>query len=460
MANSPTDAPNTPENTDKSVGIVIDETNSEPVNEQLIEQLHSGWERLLQALASPEFYIEMLIIAGCVGAALLLGMLAMRYAKRWSAARPNHTLPPRYITRTARMVSPLLSILFLSIARAPTQSVLHDGAPWVEMAGTLSIAWFLAKLVLITVQTRFIAWFIVLVIIANSLLAVTGLLMPVQAALEAMAFQLGDFKVSMLGILKGLVMFVIVFWLAGAVIRILTRYLGRATSLSYNARELISKFVKIFIYFVAFIITLSAVGVDLTAFAVFGGALGVGIGLGLQQITSNFVSGVTILMEKSIKIGDIVEIEGNMGWVRQLNMRYTLLETFDGRELMIPNEQLVTNRVTNWTYSTDRARVEINIGVAYDTDMELAQRIMLECAKENARCLEDPAPFCVMREFGDSSVNFLLAFWVGDVREGRYGPQNDVMMAIFKRFGAEGIEIPFPQRVVHMVGNQKPEEDV
>lgn len=281
-------------------------------------------------------------------------------------------------------------------------------------------------------------------------LNVSGLMQPVASYLDSIVFQIGKIKLSLLNMIHGLVILVIVFWLASMTSSALENYLRRSSSLSYTARELTVKFFRLFMYFLALMVTLSVLGVDLTAFAVFGGALGVGIGLGLQKITSNFVSGITLLLEKTIKIGDLIEVGTETGWVRQLNIRYTLIETFDGRELMIPNEELMSTRVTNWTHSNTRARVEVKVGVAYGSDLQRVKQLMLEAAQEHPKCLKDPEPGCWLREFGDSSINFLMVFWVADVRDGRYGPQSDVMFAISEKFKAHGIEIPFPQRVVTM----------
>ena len=176
----------------------------------------------------------------------------------------------------------------------------------------------------------------------------------------------------MLNFINGIIILVVVFWIAGVLSRTLESYLRRSSAFSYNARELVVKFFRIFVYFCAFLITLSAMGVDLTAFAVFGGALGVGIGLGLQKVTANFVSGITLLLEKSIKLGDLIEVAGNTGWVRALNIRYALMETSDGREILIPNEELTSTRVTNWTHSNEQARVEIKATLDFATDAKKA----------------------------------------------------------------------------------------
>jgi small-conductance mechanosensitive channel len=225
----------------------------------------------------------------------------------------------------------------------------------------------------------------------------------------------------------------VVFWGAGLLSNTLESYLRRRTRLSANTRHLTVKFFRILIYVGAIAVTLSAIGIDLTAFAIFSGALGVGIGLGLQKLTANFVSGVTVMMERSIKIGDLIEVGGQTGWVRQLNMRYVLIETSDGREILIPNEELVSTRVINWTLTTTLARIEINVTVGFDSDAGKARELLLAAALEHPKCLHDPQPTCWLREFADHGIRFVLSFWIADVKEGRNGPQSDVMFSILKK---------------------------
>ena len=212
-------------------------------------------------------------------------------------------------------------------------------------------------------------------------------------------------------------------------------------------KALFIKVIQIIVYFFAFLFTLDVLGVDLTALTVFSGAIGIGLGFGLQKIASNFISGLILLFEKSIEDGDIVELaDGAMGTIKQTSARYTLIEAFDGKEMMIPNEDFVTSCVTNWTYTHARGRVQIDIGVAYQSDLEQVHQLLLEAAREHPRCSIEPAPSCFLREFGESSVNFLLLFWVDDVIAGRFGPKSDVLFAIWRKFREHRIEIPFPQR--------------
>jgi small-conductance mechanosensitive channel len=191
-------------------------------------------------------------------------------------------------------------------------------------------------------------------------------------------------------------------------------------------------------------------GIDLTALAIFGGAMGVGVGLGLQKITANFVSGVTLLMEKSIKIGDLIEVGDVAGWVRALNIRYALIETFDGRDLLIPNEMLMSTQVTNWTYSNERARIDIELIITFDSDCRQAQALMLAAAHAHPRCIAEPHAACFLTKFSETGQHLLLLFWVADVKEGRYGPQSDVLLAIGESFTAHGIALTDRSKMLHM----------
>jgi small-conductance mechanosensitive channel len=401
---------------------------------------------LKASLSTPDFYIELLIIGIALALAGLMALLIRRRTVQHFEQHPPKRIDAVFITKPITLIGPLLALLYLSVARPFAEQYADN---W-DLAGAtiqLCIAYLLAKCVLLIVRSRPVAWFIAMVLMVVGVLDATGFMNITIGYLQAMAFDIGHFHISMLNLVHGIVILVIVFWIAGILSRTLESYLRRSSSLSYNARELSGKFFRIFVYFIALMITLSAVGVDLTAFAVFGGALGVGIGLGLQRITANFVSGITLLLEKSIKIGDLVEIATVTGWVRELNIRYTLIETSDGREVLIPNEELMSSRVTNWTHSSNRARVEIRVNVAYDSDYTKACELMVQAAREHPLCIKkdkshDASAF--LREFNDNYIQCLLTFWIPDIREGRMGPQSDVMKALLAKFKEAGIGIPCP----------------
>lgn len=266
---------------------------------------------------------------------------------------------------------------------------------------------------------------------------------------DAFSVTFGSITLSAYTALKILFTFFILLWVTFAIISFTTHRIKNLSYVSASNRELILKILQIVIYFFAFMIGLDILGIDFKALAVFGGAVGIGIGFGLQKITSNFISGIILLMEKSVEVGDLIEIDnGTYGYLRHTNARYTLIETFDGKEIMIPNEDFITNRVSNWTFTHRKARIEIPVHVSYQSDLEQVKKLILEAAKEHPQCLIDPAPECFLREFGDYAVKFLLYFWIRDVTQGRFNPQSDILFSIWKKFKKHGIEIPYPQQEI------------
>lgn len=267
----------------------------------------------------------------------------------------------------------------------------------------------------------------------------------------SLSFKVGAYQISLYNILKSALIIVVVFWTAAIVTDIAESRIRKIRKMRAATRDLVLKIIHILIYFISFLIALDILGIDLTTLTIFSGALGIGLGFGLQKIASNFISGLILLLEKSVEQDDLIELtDGTFGFVRKSGARYTLIETFDGKEMMIPNEEFITTRVTNWTFSNTKGRIEVVIGVSYHSDIEKAQELILEAAREHPLCIETPAPRCYLRNFGDSSVDFILHFWVADVTAGRWEPQSEVMFSIWQKFRENNISIPFPQRDLHI----------
>jgi small-conductance mechanosensitive channel len=302
----------------------------------------------------------------------------------------------------------------------------------------IALVWLMASILLFLSHRHFIAYFIGGVMLLMTLLSVTGLLAPTQASLSAIAFETEKFRISLLDIIRGVFTMIILFWGAGVLSINGERWL-RSSHLSFNARELAIKFLRIILYFLAFIFTLTQMGVDLTALTVFGGALAVGLGFGLQKITSNFLSGIILLFEKAIEAGDLIEVGNEKGWVRQMAIRHTLIETQDGREVLIPNEELIIGKVTNWTYTNTRARIEISLTITYGSDVDLARKLLIEAAKSHRLCISEPMPAALVREFTDHGILLMLVFWIPDVTKGREVVKSDVMLQIIQSFRTQGI---------------------
>ena len=280
-----------------------------------------------------------------------------------------------------------------------------------------------------------------------------GYLSPVQGFLasDTMSFQFGETRFSAYLIARASIIVILVFWIAGFLSDFGEEHIKKLSNVKVSNRALIIKSFQILVYFIGFIITLDLLAIDLTGLAIFSGAIGIGVGIGLQKIASNFISGIILLFEKTIVEGDLVELEdGTTGFVRHTGARYTLIETFENREIMVPNEDFITHRMTNWTYTNTLGRIDIHIGVAYGTDLKKASELIVEAAREHPKCSEKNPPECFLEEYGDSAVMFALYFWVDNIIEGRKRPKSDVLFAIWDKFEANNITIPFPQRDIHV----------
>jgi len=277
-----------------------------------------------------------------------------------------------------------------------------------------------------------------------------NLLEPIGKALEsdALTFKIGAVKISIYRILSGIFGLFVLLWSASLVSSLVEKAIGRLNWLESSNRALLTKAIQVLLYFILFMLTLDLLGIDLTAFAVFGGALGVGLGLGLQKVTANFISGIILLVEKSVKKGDMVDLgNGVAGIVRHTGTRFTLIEGSDGGEIMVPNEEFISNRVTNWTYSNRDARVNIRLSVSYGSDIDLAQKLMLSSALAHPSCSHARPVNCFAQEFGPEGISFSLSFWVRDIiSDGRSKPRSEVMQSIVRAFREHGVEMTASRR--------------
>jgi small-conductance mechanosensitive channel len=266
---------------------------------------------------------------------------------------------------------------------------------------------------------------------------------------------LGDLRLSALTLIKGLLTFAILIWVAIVASRVMEQRIARVAGLTPSVRVLFAQILKIVLVTIAVVAALGAIGIDLTAFAVFTGALGVGIGLGLQKVVSNLFSGILLLLDRSVKPGDVIALGGSYGWINYMGARYVSLITRDGIEHLIPNEQLITERVENWSYSHDLLRLKVPFGISYASDVRKAIELALEAARETGRVLSEPAPICLLVAFGNSSVDFELRLWINDPRNGITNVKSDVLLAVWDKFHEHGIQIPFPQRDLHLKTPEK-----
>ena len=268
--------------------------------------------------------------------------------------------------------------------------------------------------------------------------------------LEELQFAVGTFSITAWELLAGLLTFGFLLWASLAVASLLENRIAKFPRLSGSLKVLIAKIIRIIFIVVAIMVGVTSMGVDLSALTVFGGAIGLGLGFGLQKVISNFVSGIILLMDNSIKPGDVIEIEGTYGWINNLRARYASVITRDGTEHLIPNEDLITQRVINWSFTDNFVRIRVPIGVSYKSDPHQCIALVLEATGGVERVLKNPEPACHLKGFGDSSVDLELRFWIADPVNGIGSVQSKVLLKIWDTFKEHGIEIPFPQRDLHI----------
>lgn len=284
-------------------------------------------------------------------------------------------------------------------------------------------------------------------------LHITGLLPRIHASMEALSFQSGSHRFSLWLLAQAAAVIVVAIIVALTLARLVERRLMGFEQMNLSLRMALSKAARTVFLILAVLVALPAVGIDLTVLSVFGGALGVGIGFGLQKVASNYVSGFIILLDRSVRIGDLVTVDNKYGQVSQINTRYTLLRSLDGTESIVPNETLITQTVVNHSLSKPNVRVALPIQVSYDTDLEQVEALLLDAAHDQKRVVfddTDNVPKVFLKEFADNGIVLELAVWIRDPSEGQNNLRSDINWAIWRRFKAAGIEIPFPQRVVHL----------
>ena len=396
-------------------------------------------------------YQSALIAIGYLASGFLARRIEPALETRARAIKGNPDLL-RVIIAFMRRLKWLFLIVWLWIADV---MLLRFGWPsyrWlVATALTLVAAWFVISVLTRLIRSLMLARLVAAVGWVYFALYALGLDRTVLAALDSIAVNLGAVRLSMLLVLKAIVLSAALIWFAVLVGNMSSNWIQKSAELTPSLKVLISKLVKIGLIVVAGAIALSATGIDLTALTVFSGAVGVGIGFGLQKVVSNFISGIIILLDKSIKPGDTITLGETFGSIRDLRSRFVSVITRDGKEYLIPNEDFISQQVVNWSFSSDFVRIEVSFGTSYDSDPHEVARIAIEAAKSIPRVASAyTEPVCWMTGFGASSIDFKLRFWISDPSNGLTNVRGQVLMALWDAFKAAGIEIPYPRREIIM----------
>ena len=436
----------------------------QPSPEEAIEEvlsissdLLSQGQSLVEMLFRTWNLYQLLIAIGIFVAAHLLRAVLGPRIRAWMAARDNW---PKWRMRVLVVIHQRLRAIFfvgliwgvIFVMREvtwPSRSYL------LSVIGTLAFAWLaivfatrLIKSPLMRKIVRYGAW-------TWATLQILGLLDTAERLLDSIGFSIGEIRFSLLLLVQGLV-------ILGSLITI-ARFFTTTTANRVRANEdispsmqvLIVKGAQIAFYGAAFFLGVRALGIDLTGLAVLSGAIGVGLGFGLQKVVSNLVSGVIILLDKSIKPGDVISLGDTFGWINSLGARYVSVVTRDGREYLIPNEDLITGQVVNWSHSNEYVRLDINFGTAYDDDPHEVRRIAIEAAQSVDRVLKTRPTVCHIVGFGDSSVDYMLRFWIKDPTGGLTNIRGNVFLALWDAFKEHNISIPFPQREVKLLESER-----
>ncbi len=409
-------------------------------------------DRMQSALVSPAGWIELAVTGACLTAAWAVD----RRVRLQRAAAPEAVRVG--LGGINRLIFPLVALTLLIVSLAVFRQ--FRAPVFLPIALPLVVALALIRLFVYALRGLFgnAAWMttseraIAFAIWGFVVLYFFGVLPQIGAELDAMQLSIGKSRVSVLEIAKGIVVVLVTIaatlWVSG----LIEQRLAGATALNANLRVVLAKSIKALLIVVALLIALQAVGIDLTLLSVFGGALGVGIGLGLQKLASNYIAGFTILLDRSIRLGDMVTVDGRHGIVSSVTSRYVVVKSLDGVEAIVPNETLVTTTVLNHSYTSKNVRVALTVQVAYDSDVELALSLMTATADAHPRVLKAPdPPAAFVVRFADSGIDLELGVWIADPERGQLELRSTLNRGILAAFRERGIQIPFPQRELRIL---------
>jgi len=427
---------------------------------QIKDQALAILDKVLEWGMSPQFYAQ-------VGA-IIIGYLLARFAAKIILTRvflftsepdPETTqgifLKLRQWAYASRgLVQPLLTVFALAIGVELTLASV--GTAWlVRLAQSISVVGVLYAAINQFITHPLVRTAAIWIAIPIATLKVFGWLDETIGFLDGASLAVGNIRISLFMLFKAAIAGAVFFWLGRVSNAAGKNVIRKQESIDPPTRELFAKLFEIALFIIIFVMLLQVMGLDLTALTVFGGALGVGLGFGLQQIASNFISGIILLLERSLGIGDYIELEdGHAGILKQLNMRSSTLETFDGKEIMVPNEKFITSRFINWTRDDPRQRYEVEFSVAYDSDLHEVKRLIEAAVTSHPLVLTDPEnPDCELRGFGNNGVHFAVEFWVSGLDDGKNKFSSDILFLIWDTLKENKITIPFPQHDVRLVSD-------
>ncbi|MGV6819327.1 MAG: mechanosensitive ion channel family protein [Parvularcula sp.] len=433
------------------------------LKDQALDLVYQIRDAAMAWLASPGFYTQTGIIVGAIVAAWALN----RFLKGRLKAPASIPLPAGLgdaapiISRLFGLMLPFLIVVALSAAKEISHSVTGQSAIAQLLLG-IAVVLLLRVFVRAFISNPMIRFLTNWVAVPAALLQVFGLLDDLIGTLQSVKLSIGNIDLSAYALLRTAIFGSILFWLGRISNDTGKRVIREQEALDVRTREIVTKLFEILLFIVVFMILLQVMGVGLTSLAVFGGAIGVGLGFGLQQIAANFISGIIILLDKSLTIGDFIELEdGRSGTIRELGLRCATVETFDGKDIVVPNDQFITTAFTNWTHFDNKQRYDLTFAVSYDTDLPALFDLVREVVASHSQVLSGPdyteaeQPDAEIDAFGDSGITVLVEFWMEGVDDGKNRVDADLKLMIWKALKENGFSMPFPQREVRILGDSR-----
>ena len=426
----------------------------------IIEVLHAAARSVGAEVTSPWFYLQLGLVMAGAGAAFAAGAAIRSRVDMASLAEGWPAPLKQFMRALVGCASTAVFVLIMALARAamlvstwPSRSYL------LSVAANLALAWLVIRLVTSGIRNSFIVRVVSLSALLVAALSIVGRLGQTIDALDSVSVVLGDLRLTPLLLIKLGILLVVALWLTNIVSNFIENRIARSGDLTPSVQVLLIKMIRTGLMILAITVAMSAVGINLSALAIFSGAAGVGIGFGLQKIVANFISGIILLADKSVKPGDLVTIGDSTGRINEMKTRYISVAAGDGREFLIPNEDLVTQKVTNWTYSDKNTLVKVIFGTNYDADPRLVCKLATDVAAAAARAIKNKPPNCILTEFAESGMKFSLTLWIADP-DGMDNVKSDVMLALWDAFRRETIKMAYPVRELRVHGGALPVETV
>ena len=424
----------------------------------IVELLQTTARSVGAEVTSPWFYLQLGLILAATGISIAVGA-AVRAKVDLGSLAMGWPIPFRLFMRVLVGSAPtaVFAVLVMAARGIMLASTWPSRSYLLAVSAKLALAWLAIRLITSVIRNAFIVRVVSLFAWAIAALSIIGQLGPAIDALDAVSVEVGGLRLTPLLLIKLGALLILALWLTNLASNFAENRINRSSDLTPSIQVLLVKMIRMGLMVVAIAIALGALGINLSALAVFTGAAGVGIGLGLQKIVANFISGLILLVDKSVKPGDLVTIGDSSGRISAMKTRYISVAAGDGREFLIPNEDLVTQKVVNWTYTDKNTLVKVAFGANYDADPRLVCRLAAEIAAANPRATKGKTPNCILTEFAEAGMKFSLTFWIADP-DGMDNVKSEVML--WDAFKREGIRVPYPVREIRVRGGALPVETV